>query len=282
MSQQPIAGFDSGLGGLSVVRHLRSQLPAEDIVYFGDTARVPYGTKSAPTVCAFSLECARFLMQFDPKMLIVACNTASALALDALQRELPLEIVGVVEPGARAARAIAAGGCRIVVLGTEATIASGAYLRALRTAGVSAADVESIACPLFVPVVEEGRDVADPVVDVVVASYLSGIRGRGALAVVLGCTHYPLLAPALARYLGADARIVDSGHETALEVQRRLTQQHLLRQPGAKGQIRTFVSDNPDRFRRVGERFLGEQIAYVELIESERYTTPGRLAAADA
>jgi glutamate racemase len=269
VSTQPIAVFDSGLGGLSVVRHLRQQLPAEDIVYFGDTARVPYGTKSPRTVTQFSLECARYLLQFDPKILIAACNTASALALDALRAALPIEVLGVVEPGARAACAAAEGG-RVAVLGTEATIASGAYERALRAIDPSL-QIDAIACPLFVPIVEEGRSQFDPVVVAAVAGYLAPLRENPPRAVVLGCTHYPLLSAAIDAYLGPRVTIVDSGRETASDVRRILTQHGLLAPADRVGRLRGFVSDNASRFRAVSTRFLQETVDDVALVEAEEY-----------
>lgn len=272
MSSQPIGVFDSGLGGLSVVRHLRQQLPHENIVYFGDTARVPYGSKSSRTVQTFALECARYLLRFDPKMLVAACNTASALALDVLQRELPIEVVGVVEPGARAARAHAANGA-IAVLGTEATITSGAYERMLVELNGPSQRIRQIACPLFVPIVEEGRDSDDPVVQGAVAGYLSQLKDTAVRVVVLGCTHYPLLAPAIARYLGPLVTIVDSGKETALEVRRRLLALNLANQSREQGLLRCFVSDNPTRFRTVGARFLEEPVADVEPVLPEDYVS---------
>lgn len=272
MSSQPIGVFDSGLGGLSVVRHLRQQLPHENIVYFGDTARVPYGSKSSRTVQTFALECARYLLRFDPKMLVAACNTASALALDVLQHELPIEVVGVVEPGARAARAHAANGA-IAVLGTEATITSGAYERMLVELTGPAQRIRQIACPLFVPIVEEGRDSDDPVVQGAVAGYLSQLKDTAVRVVVLGCTHYPLLAPAIARYLGPLVTIVDSGKETALEVRRRLLALNLANQSGEQGSLRCFVSDNPPRFRTVGARFLEEPVVDVEPVLPEDYVS---------
>lgn len=269
MSAKPIAVFDSGLGGLSVVHHLRQQMPQEDIVYFGDTARVPYGSKSPRTVTTFALECAHFLLRFEPKVLVAACNTVSALALDTLQRELPLSVVGVVAPGARAAT-MAANEGTVAVLGTEATIASGAYERALHSIAPRLR-VEALACPLFVPIVEEGRALDDPVVRAAVAGYLAPLRELACRAVVLGCTHYPLLAPAIADFLGPQVHIVDSGRETAIDVKRLLESSRQLAPTGKRGQLRGFISDNPARFRAVGARFLNEEISYAELVAAEDY-----------
>lgn len=269
MSMQPIAVFDSGLGGLSVVRHLRQQLPGQDIVYFGDTARVPYGTKSRQTVVNFSLDLARFLFQFDPRLLVVACNTASALALPELAAESPVPVLGVVEPGAAAA-AQAAGNGVIAVLGTEATINSGAYPAAIRALSPGAT-VLAIACPLFVPLVEEGRGADDPLTQLAVREYLAPLAEQPVRAVVLGCTHYPLLRDAIAAHLGPGVTIIDSGHETALAVRRRLVQEAGLSRRATPGTLRCFVSDNAARFRKIGSRFLSEEIEHVEQVEPERY-----------
>lgn len=269
MNNQPIAVFDSGLGGLSVVRHLRQQLPGEDIVYFGDTARVPYGTKSRHTVVNFSLDLARFLLQFEPRLLVVACNTASALALPELAAESPVPVIGVVEPGAAAA-AQAAGDGVIAVLGTEATVNSGAYPAAIRALAPQAT-VLAIACPLFVPIVEEGRGPDDPVTQLAVREYLAPLAAQPVKAVVLGCTHYPLLRGAIAAHLGPGVTIIDSGHETALAVRRRLAQEAGLSRHAAAGTLRCFVSDNAVRFRKIGSRFLNQEIEHVEQVEPERY-----------
>lgn len=269
MNPRPIAVFDSGLGGLSVVRHLRELLPGEDIAYFGDTARVPYGTKSRRTVVSFALDDARFLLQFNPRLVVAACNTASALAMDELTREIPVPVIGVVVPGAKAAVERAAGR-PIAILGTEATINSGAYPEAIRGLGIEA-DVHQRACPLFVPLVEEGRDGNDPIVKLAVTTYLSGLRERGVCVVVLGCTHYPLIREAIAEAMGPDVAIVDSGRETSLAVKRALEGLGGLSPGGRAGRLTCYVSDNPTRFRHVGSRFLNHEIEQVELVEPERY-----------
>ncbi len=269
MNSHPIGVFDSGLGGLSVVRHLRQLLPHENLVYFGDTARIPYGTKSRPTVVQFALETAGFLLRFDPKLIVAACNTASALALDVLAREMPVPVIGVVEPGARAAVRLAQGH-PVAVIGTEATIASGAYLKAIRALAPEQ-PVVAKACPLFVPLVEEGRDCDDEIVRLTVETYLGPLRTADVQVIVLGCTHYPLLREAIAACLGPQVHIVDSGRETSLAVQRHLSQHDGLRSPAAPGTMQCYVSDNPARFREVGSRFLNEPIEHVELVEPEQY-----------
>ncbi len=278
MNNSPIAVFDSGLGGLSVVRHLRQLLPSENLVYFGDTARVPYGIKSRPTVAQFALELAGFTMQFDPKLIVAACNTASALALDELERELPVPVIGVVNPGALAAVRLAHQES-IAVIGTEATINSGSYVRAIRTISPEQ-NVESQPCPLFVPLVEEGRACDDPIVQLTVATYLEPLKQRDVRVVVLGCTHYPLLRDAIAAYLGSDVHIVDSGRETSLAVREHLARNGSLSSHNVPGSMSCFVSDNPQRFRRIGSRFLDEPIDDVELVEPERYVNVARLPSA--
>ena len=269
MAQNPIAVFDSGLGGLSVVRELRRLLPTEDLVYFGDTARVPYGIKSRRTVAKFALEDARFLLRFDPKLMVAACNTASALAMDELEEQLPVPVVGVVKPGARAAVQLAEG-APVAVIGTEATVSSGAYTAAIRSL---AAQVEVIAqaCPLFVPLVEEGRGADDPIVKMTVETYLSPLRETGVRVIVLGCTHYPLLREAITAYLGGEVQIVESGRETAQAVCEVLQRANNLCELDRTGSLRCYVSDNPTRFRRIGSRFLDQEIEHVELVEPEQY-----------
>lgn len=269
MNSQPIAVFDSGLGGLSVVRRLRETLPAENLVYFGDTARVPYGTKSRRTVVTFALEVARFLLDFDPKLIVAACNTASALAMDELMHALPLPVIGVVEPGAREAVRVAGAG-PVAVLGTEATIQSRSYEFAIRAAAPQV-EVIAQACPLFVPLVEEGRESSDPIVKLTAETYLAPLRERHVTAAVLGCTHYPLIRDAIAAALGGVVEVIDSGRATARTVREALAAQNALSEEGQKGSMRCYVSDNEARFQQVGSRFLQEAMPHVELVEPERY-----------
>jgi len=273
--QRPIAVFDSGLGGLSVVRALRALLPAEDIVYFGDTARVPYGIKSHRTVAQFALEDARFLLRHEPKLIVAACNTASALAMDELEAGLPLPVVGVVRPGARAAVG-AARGRPIAIIGTEATIGSRAYEEAIRRLD-PAAEVVSQPCPLFVPLVEEGRGCDDAIVRLTVETYLGPLRAQRIGAIVLGCTHYPLLRGAIAAQLGPEVEIVESGQETARAVRAVLAAAGDLCSSAAPGTMRFFVSDNPARFRAIGSGFLGHDIEHVELVEPHDYIASAQL-----
>jgi len=277
--RRPIGIFDSGLGGLTVVRAIRRRLPAEPIVYFGDTARVPYGIKSGRTVTRFAIEDAEFLARYDPKFIVVACNTASAAALPALRERFVQPLCGVIEPGARAAVAA----CRdrpIGVLGTEGTIASGAYRQAILRLDAAATIVEK-ACPLLVPLAEEGRASDDAVVRAVVAEYLGPLREAGVGAVVLGCTHYPLLKGAIAETLGPSVTLVDSAEVVADEVAAELKAAGLLA-PDGTGALRCFVSDHPDRFRAVGRRFLGEPLTSVTLVTPEAFFADPKAAPAGA
>jgi len=269
VNRNPIAIFDSGLGGLSVVRRIRELMPNEEIVYFGDTARVPYGIKSRRTVVNFALEDAGFLLQFEPKLVVVACNTASALAMDELERALPVPVVGVVKPGATSAVA-AAGQKAILILGTEATVQSGAYAAAIAALAPSV-EVIGQACPLFVPLVEEGRGSDDPIVRLTAETYLRPLAGGDVAAAVLGCTHYPLIRDAIAEVLGPEVTIIDSGSAAAHAVQHILARDSALSEFDGVASIRSFVSDNPARFRRIGSRFLNHEIEHVEFVEPERY-----------
>jgi glutamate racemase len=271
---RPIGIFDSGLGGLTVVRAVRRRLPAERIVYFGDTARVPYGIKSAATVTRFAAEACGLLLRHEPKFLVAACNTASAAALPALADRFDVPLCGVIEPGAEAAVAAAAGR-PIGVIATEATVASDAYGRAIRRLAPGAAVVQQ-ACPLLVPIVEEGRTADDPIVRAVLAEYLAPLAAAGVGTVVLGCTHYPLVARGIAAALGPGVALVDSAEAVAEQVARRLEADGLLA-PGGEGRMQFFVSDHPDRFREVGGRFLGEAAEPVTLVPPEDVAAAGAL-----
>jgi glutamate racemase len=264
--QRPIGIFDSGLGGLTVVRAVRRRLPAEAIVYFGDTARVPYGIKSAPTVTRFAAEACGLLARHDPTCIVAACNTASATALPALTERFEVPVLGVIEPGVAQALATCPPG-PIGVIATEATVGSGAYGRAIRRRAPRVRVIER-ACPLLVPLVEEGRSPHDPIVVAVLEEYLAPLAEAGVGALVLGCTHYPLLKPAIAAVLGPDVPLVDSAEAVAECVADRLRE---AGRPAAAGEggWRFFVSDNPDRFRDVGGRFLGTPAEPVTLVPPE-------------
>ena len=267
-----IGVFDSGIGGLTVAREIFQLLPNESVTYFGDTARVPYGPKSPATVLHYSREAATFLMTQDIKLLVVACNTATAHAADALARELPVPVIGVVEPGARTAARTTRSG-RIGVIGTAGTIASGAYDKAVRRL-VHNARVYAQPCPLFVPLIEEGW-IDHEATRSIAREYLTPLRDVDIDVLVLGCTHYPLLAPVIREVIGPDVALVDSAHETAREVQEVLERDQLRRVDATPPRHTFFASDSPMRFRDVGSRFVGGKIAEVKKVVVEGFE-PGR------
>lgn len=255
--------FDSGVGGLTVLHAIVQALPAEDVIYLGDTGRYPYGSKSAETVARYSVENADFLVERRVKMLVVACNTMSAVALDDLRARYAVPVVGVIEPGAAAAAARTASG-RVGVIATEATIASGAYTRALRAQRPSL-ELYTRPCPLFVPLAEEGWT-DGPIPRSVAETYLGSLRTSGIDTLVLGCTHYPLLKAVIAGVMGERVALVDSAEETARVVARLLDEQGLGR-PGGAGHASFFVTDAPERFVRIGQRFLGARVESAVRIE---------------
>jgi glutamate racemase len=263
MNTAPLGVFDSGIGGLTVAHALFQCLPHESVIYFGDTARVPYGPKSPETVRRYSAEILDFLIRRGVKMVVVACNTSTAHALDFLRQRSPVPVQGVIEPGARAAAAATRSG-RIGVIGTAGTIASGAYERAIKALRPELV-VLSQACPLFVPLVEEGW-FDHPAAELVAREYLQPLQTAGVDVLVLGCTHYPLLQPLLARVMGPDVRLIDSAAETAATVRRELEASGLLAPPGDRPVHHFVVSDDEPHFRRIGARFLGEQVQDVELV----------------
>lgn len=265
--QSPIAIFDSGLGGLTVMRQVAERLPAEDIVYFGDTARVPYGIKSPETIERFALQIVDFLIRFEPKVIVAACNTVSATALPALRSACRVSIFGVVIPGCAAALR-ASRSQRIGVIGTEATIRADAYRKTILQHNL-AATVISRACPLLVPIVEEGRRSDDPIVAAVLREYLAPLKEARIDTLVLGCTHYPLLRPAIEREMGPQVAIVDSAVEVSRAVQAELER---LKAPGPadrRGEYLFFVTDNADRFAAIGQRFFGQLVQNVRRIPPE-------------
>ena len=261
---QPIGVFDSGIGGLTVVKALGELLPAEQIIYLGDTARVPYGSKSASTVERYSLEIADMLMQRGAKAIVVACNSASSVALHSLQRAVPVTVVGVIRPGAEAAIAATRSG-HIGVIGTRATIKSGAYERTLRDLRHDVR-VTSMACPLLVPLIEEGL-LEDSVTDQVLARYLKPLLKDGLDTLVLGCTHYPLLAPAIERAIGDRVQLVDSARNCAAAVRQILDGVALRAPAGSIGGLQVALTDAPDNFLRVAKEALQLEIGEVEIRE---------------
>jgi glutamate racemase len=259
LNSAPIGIFDSGMGGLTVMAALKARLPRESFVYLGDTARLPYGTKSADTVTRYALQAGAALMRHGTKLLVVACNTASAAALPALAEKLaPLPVVGVIEPGAEAAVASVPEG-PIAVIATEGTVKGGAYLRAIQALAPPMPVVQQ-ACPLFVALAEEGlRD--GPIAELAAHRYLDPVlatlpRPRG---LVLGCTHFPVLKKTIAKIAGADVALIDSAETTAASVENILRQKSLLHDGNARPP-RFLATDAPGRFAHLGEIFLGEPI----------------------
>jgi glutamate racemase len=263
MNRRPIGVFDSGIGGLTVVRELLHQLPHESLIYFGDTARVPYGNKSPDTVRRYAREILDFLVGRGVKMVVVACNTASAHALEELQRIAPVPVEGVILPGAQAAATITSSG-RVGVIGTAGTIASGAYERAIHEHKGTVAVVAK-ACPLFVPLVEEGW-LNHPATRLVAETYLRELWEHDIDTLVLGCTHYPLLKGLLADVLGPGITLIDSAEETARAVARRLAHSKLHAPRTAEAHVHFAVSDAPEQFKKIGKRFLGERVRDIELV----------------
>lgn len=256
--------FDSGVGGLTVHRRVAELLPNESIIYLGDTARVPYGTKSADTVIRYARTCARVLLDRGIKMLVVACNTASAYALDALQSELEVPVLGVITPGAVAAVQRSRSG-RIGVIGTPGTIASRSYPDAILARNPDAA-VFCAACPLFVPLAEEGWT-EGAVPREVARVYLAELLAHRIDTLVLGCTHYPLLSTTIAEVAGPDVALVDSARETARVVAKTLSGAGLARANNTPPTRRFLVSDAPEGFTRIGRRFLGDEVSGVEWVD---------------
>ncbi|HEU4366320.1 MAG TPA: glutamate racemase [Candidatus Krumholzibacteria bacterium] len=261
MSQQPIGVFDSGIGGLTVLRELLARLPGESFVYFGDTARVPYGTKSAETVQRFSRENVHLLLDRNVKMVVVACNTASSHALPMLESEFAVPIVGVIEPGVRAAVEATRDG-RIGVIGTAATVRSNAYPSKIQ-AKLPDAVVISQACPLFVPLVEEGW-IDGPLTRMVAREYLAVYDGTGIDTLVLGCTHYPLLKGVIGEAVGKDVVLVDSAVETAREVEGVLRERGIAGSGG--GDFHIILSDTSPAFEGLATRCLGRIVPDIELV----------------
>jgi len=259
--RRPIGVFDSGIGGLTVLSALCCHLPEERFVYLGDTARLPYGTKSGETVTRYALRAAQFLAGEEIKMLVIACNTASAAALPALERELPVPVIGVVEPGARAAVARSSGA--IGLIGTESTVASGAYQRAIQVVGGTSI-VRARACPLFVPLAEEGW-FDHPVTQAVASIYLGEFCGT-VDTLILGCTHYPLLKSAIARAVGGGIVLVDSAVAVAEEVAARLRTDGTAGEGGG-GRVRLLVTDAPARIARIAALILGDDTPPLQLVD---------------
>jgi len=263
----PIGVFDSGLGGLTVLRALHERLPGEDLIYFGDTARVPYGTKGEKTVRAFARQDAGLLVTRGVKMVVVACNTASAFALDYLRELLPVPVLGVINPGVRTALSTTAGG-PVGVIGTAGTIRSLRYQEGLAAGGLTADRIVVRECPLLVPLVEEGLR-EHRLTELAIAEYLTPVREAAVDTLILGCTHYPLLKKEIGAFMGAGVQLVDSADALAAAAHERLTELALLRpeaEAGREGELSFLLSDIPWKFKEIGARFLGKPIANMKTV----------------
>ncbi len=267
----PIGVFDSGVGGLTVAREIIRQMPDERIIYFGDTARLPYGSKSRDTVIRYSRQIIRFLMTKQVKAIVIACNTASSYALDTVEREFDLPILGVIKAGARTAVHATRNG-KIGVIGTEGTIGSGIYTEVMKQMNPDI-EVTGKACPLFVPLVEEGL-LHDSVTDEIASRYLSVLKGRFIDTLVLGCTHYPLLRSTVGRIMGSDVTLVNPAYETALELKALLEERGLATEAGDADdaeKYQFYVSDLAEKFTAFATSILPKQVKETKKIDIENY-----------
>lgn len=266
----PIGVFDSGVGGLTVAREIMRQMPEERIVYFGDTARVPYGSKSRSTVIRFTRQIIRFLTTQDVKAIVIACNTATAYALEAVEKELELPIIGVIHAGARTAIQSTVNG-KIGIIGTEGTIRSGVYTKVMKAMKPDI-EVTGKPCPLLVPLVEEGL-LHDSVTDEIASRYLSELKGKYIDTLILGCTHYPLLRSTIARLMGPEVTLVNPAYETALELKQILTDKELLRDPGAPAEEKYcfYVSDLAEKFTSFAASILPGQVRETKQINIDEF-----------
>ncbi len=262
----PIGVFDSGIGGLTVVKQLKQFLPKENIVYFGDTARVPYGTKSNATVIEYAVQDAQFLIDKNVKLIVVACNTVSSVALDVLREKFNVPVIGMILPGATMAIEKTKNN-KIGVIGTEATVSNAAYSKELLKIS-DRVKVYEKACPLFVPLAEEGL-LEHPATELIAEEYLSELREHEIDTLILGCTHYPLLRNLIQRVIGKNVELIDSGVAAAVAVENHLRAQSLLNDSATEGNDLFFVSDMPAKFKLIAERFLGKKISNLKKIDLE-------------
>lgn len=264
----PIGVFDSGVGGLTIVRELLKFLPHESVIYFGDTARVPYGTKSRSTVLKFTTQAIEFFTTKGIKMLLIACNTSSSLALPDLKSECDFPIYGVIEPGIREALNVTRTG-RIGVIGTRATISSNIYQKKLKALNPDV-EVFSCPCPLFVPLVEEGW-IDDPITYKVARRYLDNLKKEDIDTLILGCTHYPLIKDVIQYVMGKNVALVDSARAFAYEIKEELKKLDLENDSNNNSQYEFYVSDEPEQFKQLGSFFLGKEISSVNRVDLEEY-----------
>jgi len=264
VNNKPIGIFDSGLGGLTVMSEIRKLLPGEDLIYFGDTAHVPYGSKSKEVVTGFSIGIAKFLLSKKVKFIVVACNTASAFALPTLKKKFKTPMIGVIDPGAKAALGVTLRR-RIGVIGTEGTIKSCSYAKAIKRLDAGAR-IFNAACPLFVPLVEEGW-ITHPVTASVAREYISPLARKGIDTLLLGCTHYPLIKDTIKRAAGKGITLIDSATTAAVEVAATLKNLSLYSNRKSGGKCSFYVSDSPAKFKKLGQRFMGRAITTVRKVE---------------
>ncbi|MDR3092328.1 MAG: glutamate racemase [Endomicrobium sp.] len=265
INNNPIGIFDSGFGGLTVMSAINKALPLESLIYFGDTAHVPYGTKSKNAVIKFSKEIVAFLIEHKVKLIVIACNTASAFALPILQKTLKVPVIGVIEPGSKAAVRVSKNK-KIGVIGTEGTVQSGAYLKEINK--IKKTNVYQQACPLFVPLVEEGWTNSE-ITNSIVQKYIKPLLNKNIDTLVLGCTHYPLLRKVLEKNINKNIVLIDSAKATTHEVKNVLNQKSLLADGKQKNFLKFYVSDNPKKFKTIGRRFFSKKISDVKKIEME-------------
>jgi len=262
-SNRPIGVFDSGIGGLTVLKEIIKMLPQENTIYLGDTARVPYGIRSPETVIRYSFENTKFLSTRNIKLLVIACNTASSVSLDAIRNTVSIPVVGVIEPGAKAA-VKATKNKRVGIIGTDATIMSNAYTNVIRDLD-ERIEVCGLPCPLFVPLVEEGWTEGD-IATLVARKYLKDIKKKGIDTLVLGCTHYPLLKKVISKVMGRGIRLIDSAVEISHEIRTTLEALKIIRKEDDRPVRKFYVTDAPQKFLKLGERFLGKKIDHIEKI----------------
>lgn len=267
MDNRAIGIFDSGIGGLTVLKEIREQLPYEDIIYFGDTARVPYGTRSRETIIKYSFQCINFLMSKDIKLVVIACNTATASALEEVRAYFDIPIIGVVEPGVRTAVETTKND-KIGIIGTTSTVNSGAYQESIRAISPKA-EVIGVACPLFVPIVEDGWQDTE-VARLTAEKYLMELREHEIDTLVLGCTHYPILKYTISKVM-SDVKLINPAFETAKQVKALLRQTDLETEGKAEAKTDFFVSDDPEKFRRIGGNILDKNIENIDKIDIEDY-----------
>lgn len=267
MDNRPIGVFDSGIGGLTVLQEIMEKLPGEDIIYFGDTARIPYGTRSKETVVKYAFQCIKFLMKRDIKAIVIACNTATAYALEEAKKNFDIPIIGVIEPGANGAIS-ATKNNKIGVIGTAGTINSESYQKRIRRL-LPSSEVIGISCPLFVPIVEEGWEDTE-VAFITAEKYLQELKEHRIDTLVLGCTHYPILRYTISEVMGEEVNLVNPAYETAEATKNLLKEYNLLSDKIDGGKYEFYVSDDPEKFRRLGGNFLRKEIKSVKKVNIEK------------